>query len=198
MLFWQFVLTPIYNKFIARGYCEQLVLIGVLILLSWLFTRQPFCRTPFQFSSCITYSYAFYLGMVSDKIRSSHYNADKHILVVLPFIILYLSIPVIKLQFGTEVLIQNFATSVLMVAVIKIAQKKLSMDSTVVQRLSKYCMGVYIIHHFVLDLSLQMPAIRCFMNYHIWIVLLFFPVLVLLSVGVTAIGHKSRYLRYLF
>lgn len=198
MLFWQFVIAPVYERVIHKLPIINVLWFAFLVIISWLFTHNPFRQLPFMVSTCITYCYAFYAGLYTShllpKLLKYGYLRVWGWIMLIFCILVYIAVPFVRLRWGTESILQSILLTCMMLCILILICRYNSNDYWLLLSLSKCSMGIYIFHHCILDVLFLFVPIRYCMNEHIWMPFLLYPLVLVLSWRITAVLIQSRYL----
>lgn len=193
MLFWLFLVSPIFNYYCSQN--SRIAKYGFLVLLimfSWLFTRNPFRQAPLLFSVSITYMCFFYLGCLLTEHRLHINNV-----ILLTNVFGYFILPVIKLPMDLNILMSNIIVVCIIICVVDKLENIFLKDSYLLFSLSKSSMGIYIFHHVIIDVLLTYTWIVSLLNNFQWCPFFLFVFVFFISWLISNFFFLNKYLKAL-
>lgn len=203
MLFWLFVLSPILFRLAHVSDNGVLLCSCVLIVVSFLFSKNPMAQLPLEISDAGKYVCAFYAGIASGvhykKLAKTENKRLWFVGVVLMLAFIAESMLWRRID---SLLIVNIChlsryimSTVLCVVLIAALMKAEIKVGKWIAYLSILSMGIYVIHHIVIELLLKIGFVGMFMKEHIVMapVCLMFVVLVV-SIMTADMIKRSRFI----
>lgn len=203
MLFWLFVLSPILFRLAHVSDNGVLLCSCVLIVVSFLFSKNPMAQLPLEISDAGKYVCAFYAGIASGvhykKLAKTENKRLWFVGVVLMLAFIAESMLWRRIDSYFIANICHFSryviSTVLCVVVIAIFMKAGVRAEKRVAYLSALSMGIYEIHHIVIELLLKLDHVDEFMRENVMLApMMLMAVVMLVSTGLTDVMKRNKIL----
>lgn len=188
MLFWLFSIAPILENIAHRNIIKVLIYGIIIVVISFLFSKNPLAKLPIEIDNAGKYMCAFFAGMALGVHRERLAGTRNKVL--------YRVGTVTFIAFSAESMIWRHIDSYLIVMVCQFSRYLLStlicmvilmlfMKSGLkmtkwIRYLSTLSMGIYVIHHIVIELLLQVDVVDKLMRDHVVLSPIMMMVVVLL------------------
>lgn len=191
MLFFQFVIfhftKSVWTRLSEKK--ERQVFI-IMLVLSVALVKVP-SNPGFIIYQTFCYMYVFYAGIIVCMREMSRDLSYKQTLLSL---LILLGVSCIDFRLG-KYIIKPLSLWVV-VSVFMYARTLHLRDNSIVRTLDSCSMGVYLLHHVILQYVLSYSMTHTYMNENLWIPFATFPVVLLLSLLMTLFIHKIPYLKF--
>lgn len=164
----------------------------VLLLLSIALLRVP-SNPGFIVYQTISYMYVFYAGIVICK-RETLLTDTQSCKNMLPGLLTLLILSCIDIPGGRYIMkpISLWAVVCIFMYVRVLPFK----ENAILKTLDSCSMGIYLIHHVMIQFVLEYAAARNYMNEHLWLPFVAFPLIFVLSLVMTIFIKKIPYLKF--
>lgn len=203
MLFWLFAVSPVLLRMARIGEMGVLVCAGALVVVSYLFSKNPMARLPFELADAGKYMCAFFAGIAAGVHRKKFAEMSGARLWIVG--------AVLMLAFACESMLwrridsyiiailchfsRYLVSTVLCVVVIAIFMKAGVRAGKRVAYLSALSMGIYEIHHIVIELLLKLDHVDEFMRENVMLApMMLMAVVMLVSTGLADVMKRNKIL----
>lgn len=203
MLFWLFAVSPVLLRMARIGKKGVLVCAGALVVVSYLFSKNPMARLPFELADAGKYMCAFFAGIAAGVHRKR--------LAEMSGARLWIVGAVLMLAFACESMLwrridsyiiailchflRYVISTVLCVVVIAVFMKAEVRAGKRVAYLSALSMGIYVIHHIVIELLLKLDFVDEFMRENVMLApMMLMAVVMLVSTGLADVMKRNKLL----
>ncbi len=199
MLFWLFFVAPCLQKISEGSLFKNILMIALFCLISCLFYKRPFSNLPLFLSNAGTYVFAFFAGIWKGKNRDINLiNKRENMFLMVTFVFYsftYIAPPFNHLVDNLLLLLRLLTSVTLCLLVLQKVEKLNLTESVLLKKLSMCSMGIYIIHHILIEILLSLPNARDLMDVHVVVgPLVLFFVVIICSYIITSMLLSNKYL----
>lgn len=171
MLFWLFVIAPLLFRVASKNLIFSVCCSVLFMLMSFLFTKYPLMYLPLELDKAGKYMCVFFVGMIISVYREDLVHINNTILLFIGLICFVAF--VVESFFWRDIesylllLASQFSriliSTILCFAVIVLFMKFDFKSNVYIGFFSELSMGIYIIHHIIIELLLHIDGIKLFM-----------------------------------
>lgn len=170
---------------------NERIVFTIMLVLSVVLIKVP-SNPGFIIYQTLSYMHVFYAGVIVCKRRKSISKTLSYKYTLLSFLIIF-CLSCIGFRLGKYIMKPLSLWAV--VSIFMYAQTLHLKDSSVVRRLDSCSMGIYLVHHVILQYVLSYSITHDYMNEYLWIPFGAFPFVLVLSLVITMF-IKNPYLRF--
>lgn len=198
MLFWLFLIAPFLQKVSEGSFFKNILLTVLFCLMSYLFYKRPLANLPLFLSNAGTYIFAFFAGIWKEKNRDILLCKRENMFLIVVFVLYgftYIAPPFYHLVDNLLLLLRLLLSVILCLLALQKVEKMNLKESVLLKKLAMCSMGIYIVHHILIEILLSLPNVREIMNVHVIASpFVLFVVVVVCSYLITSILLNNKYL----
>ena len=191
-LFFQFGIFH-FTKNVWTGFSEkkERLVFTIMLVLSVALIKVP-SNPGFIIYQTFGYMYVFYAGIIVCMRGMSMSRALSYKQTLLSLLILF-CLSCSDFQLGKYIM--KSLSLWVVVSIFMYAQTLYLRDNSIVRTLDSCSMGIYLLHHVILQYVLSYSMTHTYMNENLWLPFATFPVVLLLSLLMTLFMHRIPYLK---